>query len=226
MARLALLLLLTVGLAAGCAGLGESQNAGGEPPATTEALAVAEPSPVAEPPPAEPVPTETGGTGPATTATDPGTEAPAAKPPPIVLKSTAGEQVAVQESYCLSDPSAGTGICADTMDLAPDRISVVAPGERISVSLKGPAKGQLNLSARPLGCTDRELVPIDLVDGLWTVDLPPGAYELQAFATFGDGTGPSGDTAGSLGLLVDPDRKPSVVKAKPGLFVCPPSEQG
>jgi hypothetical protein len=72
---------------------------------------------------------------------------------------------------------------------------------------------------------DRELAPIELADGTWTVDLEPGAYELQAFATFGDETSPSGDTAGSLGVLVDPDRRPKIVQAKPDLFVCPVSDQ-
>ena len=165
-------------------------------------------------------------TEPATTSTDPGTELPSDEPPPIVLTSEAGHQVAVQESYCITDPTAGTGICADTADLLPKRASVVTPGEHVSVAFEDGSEGELSLSARPLGCTDRELVPIELVDGAWTVELEPGAYELQAFATFGDGTGPSGDTAGSLGLLVDADRKPKIVKATKDLFVCPPSDQG
>jgi hypothetical protein len=133
MTRIAVGVLVLFALVAGCAGLEESEQPGGEPPVAAD--------PPAEPPPVEPVPAETGGTEPATTSNDPGTEPPSEEPPPIVLASAAGEQVAVQESYCLTDPSAGTGICADTADLLPERVSVVRPGERVSVALKNAPAG-------------------------------------------------------------------------------------
>jgi hypothetical protein len=217
MARL-LSFALVIVLVGACAGLDESGDTAGEPPIAAE--------PPAEPPPVEPTPAETGGTEPATTGIDPGTEPPAPEPPAIVLSSAAGKQTAVQESFCVTDPAAGTGICADTPDLDPEQVSIVGPGEEVSVAFADGGNGELSLAARPLGCTDRELAPIDLVDGQWTVDLEPGAYELQAFATFGDATAPSGDTAGSLGLLVDPDREPAIVRAEPELFACAPSDEG
>jgi hypothetical protein len=57
-------------------------------------------------------------------------------------------------------------------------------------------------SVRRLGC-DEELASVPLEpETRWSVDLEPGAYELQIFTTFEAGSA-SGDTSGVLGLVVD-----------------------
>ena len=220
--RAALLALVLVGFAAaGCGDVvDEPREGGGEPPPATG--------------PAETGPAETGGTAPATTSTEPPSELPDLAPPPIVLESEAGRQEGVQESYCTQQVDltglGGTGVCADTPDLDPERLTVVRSGDAVTISMPGAvlSGADAGVTVRPLGCRDRETARVPLgPDGIeWTVDLEPGAYELQVFVRFEAKDGLSGDGAASLGLLVDPEREPAIIKAEPGLFVCPPSEQG
>ena len=140
----------------------------------------------------------------------------------------------MQESHCTQKADAtgaGMGVCADTPDLDPTFLSVAAPGESVTISMPGATlatDGDAAVAVRPLGCHDRELLTVALgPQGVeWSVELEPGAYELQAFARFEAENGLSGETAASLGLLVDPAREAGIVEASPDLFVCAPSEQG
>jgi hypothetical protein len=214
-AALALAAAAVLAVAAGCGDVAEEPGeAGGAPPPATGAPDTGY--------------AETGGTAPATTSTEPSPPAPELRPPAITLASDAGHQRAVQESYCVT--GAGVGVCADTFDQDPKRLTVVKPGDEVTISMPGATLtgGDSAFAVRPLGCHGQELATVPLgPDGArWAVDLEPGAYELQVFVHFEAEDGTSGDSSGSLGLLVDPDREPAIVKAKPGLFVCPPSDQG
>jgi hypothetical protein len=212
---------------------------GGAVPETEPAAA---PADAGQPPPDTSGFTETGGSEPATTSTEPKpAPGPELKPPPIVLETEAGRQEAVQGSYCithLSEGGLGEGLCVDTLRPHPAELSVVAPGDEITISLpgativteppgcSGPCDSTVSL--RPLGCgEEQEATRVLDEDGLtWTVDLEPGAYQLDVFVQhFDDGKGMTGDTSGSLGLLVDADRDPAIIPVDESLAVCPYPDQ-
>jgi hypothetical protein len=216
--RLVLLALLGMIAFAGCGDVAGDRDAGGGTPAPATA-------------PPETGFSETSEEAPATTSAEPSPTPPELEIPAIVLESVAGRQKAVQESHCVqATDSAGTsvGMCGDTPDLDPKRLSVVHPGDTVTISVPGATlSGGSGISIRPLGCHDRQVasVPLETEGVTWTIDLPPGAYEMQVFVLFETGEA-SGDSAGSLGLLVDPSREPAVIRARPRFFVCSPSEQG
>jgi hypothetical protein len=124
-------------------------------------------------------------------------------PPAIELVSEAGRQRAAPGSYCVDDPQAGVGECVDyEAPAGPEQLSVVRPGETVTIAFVGSSAVDGTASVRRLGC-EEELVSVPLgPETRWEVDLEPGAYELQIFTTFEAGTA-SGDTSGVLGLLVD-----------------------
>jgi hypothetical protein len=124
-------------------------------------------------------------------------------PPAIELGSEAGRQRAAPGSYCVDDPQAGVGECVDyEAPAGPEQLSLVRPGETVTIALVGSSAVDGTASVRRLGC-EEELVSVPLgPETRWKVDLEPGAYELQIFTTFQAGTA-SGDTSGVLGLVVD-----------------------
>jgi len=124
-------------------------------------------------------------------------------PPAIELVSEAGRQRAAPGSYCVDDPQAGVGECVDyEAPAGPEQLSVVRPGETVTIALVGSSAVEGSASVRRLGC-EEEVVSVPLgPETRWEVDLEPGAYELQIFTTFEAGTA-SGDTSGVLGLVVD-----------------------
>ncbi|MGH3031913.1 MAG: hypothetical protein ACRDNE_14355 [Gaiellaceae bacterium] len=142
------------------------------------------------------------------------------KPPPIVLESAAGTQVAVAESSCVSGP--GTAVCIDTDDQQPEDLSVVRPGEEIVLRLRGASVTDGRAAVGPLpDCENTTVAEIELEPGAetrWHVDLPPGQYELEVFARFEAAGGWSGDASGSLGLLVDAT-EPREILPVPDTFV-------
>jgi hypothetical protein len=108
--------------------------------------------------------------------------------PKLVLESSAGSQEAVPGSSCVTGQ--GTGICSDTAYVHPKQLSIVRPGEVITVSLE-PGKATR-----------------------WKVAVPPGAYELGTFAYFESDDGrTNGDASGTFGLYVDSSRSAEVVPA-------------
>lgn len=179
---------------------------------------------------------ETGGDQPATTSTGPerppGSEP---KPPPIVLVTDAGRQEAVQGSYCVthvSESGEEQGVCADAAFVHPTQLSVVGPGEAVTIEVsdatvtvpESSSDGSSTVAVYPLGCgPDRAVADFDLerASMSWAVDLEPGAYELGVFAYFETEDGRSGDTYGVLGLLVDPETGPAIVPVDKSLAVCP-----
>ncbi|HWM13212.1 MAG TPA: hypothetical protein VNO56_01885 [Gaiellaceae bacterium] len=124
-------------------------------------------------------------------------------PPAIELVSEAGRQRAAPGSYCVDDPQAGVGECVDyEAPAGPEQLSVVRPGETVTIALVGSSAVDGTASVRRLGC-EEELVSVPLEpETRWEVDLEPGAYELQIFTTFEAGSA-GGDTSGVLGLVVD-----------------------
>jgi uncharacterized cupredoxin-like copper-binding protein len=142
------------------------------------------------------------------------------KPPPIVLESAAGTQVAVAESSCVSGP--GTAVCIDTDDQQPEDLSVVRHGEEVVLRLGGASVTEGSVTAAPLpDCENTTVAELELEPGSetrWRVDLPPGQYELEVFARFEAADGWSGDASGSLGLLVDAT-EPQEVLPVPDTFV-------
>ena len=76
-----------------------------------------------------------------------------------------------------------------------------------------------------IGCKNRTVETIPLAVGpetRWTVDLEPGAYELDVFAYYESG-GASGDVSGSLGLTVAGAKQWDalhVSPVEPSMWVC------
>ena len=150
-------------------------------------------------------------------------------PPTILLVGSGGEQSAVRVSFCVDyvDPASreGTGVCGDTGPIHPDEVTVARPGDDVTFVVEGAGEvSDASVSVKPLGCDDREVERIPLSAGEqtpWTVDLEPGAYQLDVFAKFEAANGASGDVSGSLGLLVKADAPPRTVPVDLDLAVCP-----
>ena len=159
------------------------------------------------------------------------------KPPPIILVGSMETQKAVQGSYCVDyvdeATGQGQGVCADmAAPIRPEAVTAVAPGDRVTFVLPEAAfRPESTVTIRPLGCDDRQTGTIALETGAgeheWTVDLDPGAYQLDVFARFEAEDGRTGDTSGTLGLTVAGPKKwdalgvRAVVRA---MQVCPYSE--
>jgi hypothetical protein len=155
-------------------------------------------------------------------------------PPPIFLVSAAGKQRAAEGSSCVeyTNPATGqsAGQCADVGGpVRPKAMTVVQPGDNVIVTIPGATlKKESSITIRPLGCADKETKTIELPASgelHWAVDLEPGAYELDVFALFELGDGLSGDTSGTLGLLVGGGPKESdysgILGLDETLAVCP-----
>ena len=127
-------------------------------------------------------------------------------PPAILFTSEAGIQVGVRGSFC--GPSNGAILCVDGPEPEPAEVSVVRPGEPVSLRLVGGRilRGS-QVAVQRYGCTRKALETFRLDPGgeesEWAVDLPPGDFELQVFAYFGYGEAGRGDVSGALGLRVD-----------------------
>ena len=127
------------------------------------------------------------------------------------------------------DETGGTGICADTLDLRPRRLSVVRPGEIVTVALPGATIVHRDPTCHPrceasaavyrLGGRKTVVARFRLSGERtrWPVELRPGAYELEVFVgLFRTTDGRSGDTKGSLGILVSRTQPRRIVPAAPG----------
>jgi hypothetical protein len=150
------------------------------------------------------------------------------RPPKLVLESSAGSQEAVPGSSCVSGQ--GAAVCSDTAYAHPKQLSIVRPGEVITVSLEdaqvvraegcnvGRERDCIGaIRVHPLGCEKLVAYTISLEPGKatrWQVAVPPGAYELETFAYFESDDGQTtGDASGSFGLYVDSSRSAEVVPA-------------
>jgi hypothetical protein len=135
------------------------------------------------------------------------------RPPTIELVSEAGVQQAVQGSYCINGPDSGE--CVDfEAPAGPEQLSVVRPGEVVTIVLSPASAVEGTASVRRRGC-EEELASVALrPETRWKADLELGAYELHISTTFELGS-TSGDTSGVLGLLVDADAPLEVRPAGP-----------
>jgi hypothetical protein len=151
------------------------------------------------------------------------------KPPPVILVSRAGKQIAVQGSSCVqyTDPNTGEGggACADSGPIHPANLTVAQPGEHLDILLAGAySTGDGIVTITRLGCTGTKIEELDLATGMSgthaDVDLEPGAYELDLFTRFASDDGRQGDLSATLGLLVDPNRAPEIIPARAKFDVC------
>ena len=95
------------------------------------------------------------------------------------------------------------GVCIDTTAPRPELLSVVRPGETVTLSMPGARLD--GAEARVLlGCSDRPLHKLRLGprETRWRVNLPAGAYEVHLFGRFRAEDGRSGDSSAVAGLLV------------------------
>jgi len=150
------------------------------------------------------------------------------RPPEIVLVSAAGKQIALPGSYCViaTDVSTGQsqGLCADSTWPHPKRVSVVHPGDSVSVVLSDAnVRHDGAVTVLPLGCEHTVLKTISLTPGeqstAFAVDLDPGAYELQVFAPF-KAAASRGDVSGALGLVVARNAPPTIEVGPPRRSGC------
>jgi len=146
-----------------------------------------------------------------------------AEPPELVLKSAAGRQDAVIGAFCLEDPSEGVGTCSDSPAVEPVELTVARPGDRLILRLEQARVVEGRILVHPLGCGERTTAAVPLRRAAGTpfaVDLAPGAYELDVFASFQAHGGQAGEMTGSLGLLVAGTNAPGIVPASEDLNVC------
>ena len=146
--------------------------------------------------------------------------------PKLVLESSAGSQEAVPGSSCITGE--GVGVCSDSGYPRPKQLSIVRPGEMVTVSVErsqvvraaecngGRERDCIGvIKVHPLGCEKLVAYTIALGAGeatRWKVAVPPGAYELETFAYFESDDGrTSGDVSGAFGLYVDSSRSPEIV---------------
>jgi hypothetical protein len=156
-------------------------------------------------------------------------------PPDLLLVSEAGRQVGVVGSYCVQNPKAGFGACADGERPSAKQANVARPGETITIALDGARAvkaeechgrdvsciGEARVA--PLGCKSATAARIFLERGSetrWRAELEPGAYELEVFVYFEADDGRSGDVSAALGLVVDPEAEPEIVPAPAAAAVC------
>ena len=139
-------------------------------------------------------------------------------PPPTVLVTKAGTQRAAQESSCVElfsheDGTLVQSMCGDTPDLPPRRLSVVRPGEVVTIAFRGAIEISDGSAAVRLLGKRRSISRFELPAPRtrWRVRLRPGAYEVELFARFRTADGRGGDTSASLGLVVDRKRKLEIV---------------
>jgi hypothetical protein len=148
----------------------------------------------------------------------------AQRPPPLLLESRAGTQRAAQETYCVSNGRVGA--CADFVDVRPQRLSVVRPGELVTIRLPRSEIIHESPNCHPrceaggfvyrLRHKGRILRRFELTSAEteWRVRLRDGSYELEAYvAYFETADGLSGQTSGSFGLLVSKWRPLRIVSA-------------
>lgn len=144
-------------------------------------------------------------------------------PPPIVLASRAGRQMGVLLRYSIETDTGGYG--AEAPPAHPARVTIVRPGEEVSISMRAGGPTQRLVVVRRLGCEQPALASVVLDAGTprWRAPRRPGAYELEVTVPYFK---PKRDATGSatwvLGLLVDATRTPAVVRASSELFVCSP----
>jgi hypothetical protein len=137
------------------------------------------------------------------------------------------------------DSGEGQGSCGDSGPIHPAAITGLAAGDEVVFVLDGAEVVRASgcqggdeqdcigsVSVKPLGCEKPEVESVPLVlepETRWTVDLDPGAYELDVFAYFESDAGATGDVSGSVGITVAGGKKWDVLGVRaiePSMQVC------
>jgi hypothetical protein len=139
------------------------------------------------------------------------------RPPVIVLDSGSPNQRAVWGTFCVTVPpdpgkSVYVTLCADAADDSePRRLSVVRPGERITIAFRKTKKVRGIVGVYKRGCEDeppRATFKLRSAKTRWVVPREfRWRFELSIFARFETRDGRSGDTEAALGLFVSTTRE-------------------
>lgn len=149
------------------------------------------------------------------------------RPPIVNLVSESPRQRGVWGTFCVAMPPnedvPGPVLCADAADDPEPRwLSVVRPGERLTIRLRKTtsAEGEVFVYAR--GCEDRPARRGFEIAGrktTWVVPRWFGSkrFELSLWFEFATVDGRRGDTGASLGLLVSKTRDRALVRNRDSL---------
>lgn len=140
------------------------------------------------------------------------------RPPRIVLKSKAGLQRAVWGSFCVTVPDDGMAVvlCVETLDSPPRRLSVVRPGEWVTLRFRETTSVTGEVSVQR-GLCQGKVVRSFAIENPRTVWRVPRRFrsgrqfELSLGAEFAMADGRTGSTEASLGLLVSTTRRRAVI---------------
>jgi hypothetical protein len=145
------------------------------------------------------------------------------RPPVITLLSKSPPQRAVWESFCVSVVGFGE-LCADTPNLEPRWLSVVRPGERVTIVFEKTMKVSGDVWVYKRGCERepaRRTFATTKARTHWVVPRSfRGRFELNLFADeFHTADGRVGDVSATLGILVSKTRPKGLVRNR-GLLAC------
>jgi hypothetical protein len=132
-------------------------------------------------------------------------------PPVIKLLSGSPAQRAVWGSFCVTVTDDHVHLCVDGVNPEPRWLSVVRPGERITLRFRQTLEASGDVFVYKRGCEraqPRWTFAITGPETRWRV--PPwsrGRFELSLGATFATVDGRSGDTSAALGILSSKTRE-------------------
>jgi hypothetical protein len=150
------------------------------------------------------------------------------RPPVVTLVSKSPPQRGVWGSFCVFMPpdeeGSSVGLCADFADdPEPRRLSVVRPGERVTMLLRKTTSASGRVSVYARGCEDRPARRTFEIKGRrtsWVVprrSRPGRRFELALGFEFETVDGRRGDTEASLGMLVSKTRDRALVRNRDSL---------
>lgn len=142
-------------------------------------------------------------------------------PPVVTLVSKSPPQEAVWGSYCVS---VEWTLCADYPNVEPRWLSVVRPGERVTIVFEKTKSVTGDVWVHKRGCEDdppKRTFAITRARTRWTVPRSfRGRFELNLEAAeFRTVDGRAGDMSATLGILVSKTRPESLVRNR-GLLAC------
>jgi hypothetical protein len=149
-------------------------------------------------------------------------------PPVIVLDSKSPTQRAVLGSFCVDAPTGeeelGVTLCADAPDPEPRWLSVVRPGERVTIWFRKTLSVSGTVYVYKRGCEDqppRRTFELTGPRTGWNVPSGfRGRFELDLFASeFATVDGRHGDTGAALGMLVSKKRDRGLIPNR-GRLAC------
>ena len=145
-------------------------------------------------------------------------------PPPLLLSTSAGDQIGQQLSFCSNNQELGCGICADAAEIPVKRFTIAHKGDSLTLGMpKGtlitPGPDRCQPACPPqiaiMSLCSHELIDQRAIteDEAFMVDLTPGLYELVADASF-EADPLTGSTGSSFGLVIDDSLERGIVDDK------------